>query len=73
MLYLLDISLGLSKDCTKCQGGNVYLVVLSEFYESVGYLHFPVFSHHYKGTILKLPLFGGLLDINVVVTSNFTK
>ena len=33
-LYLLDISLRLSKGLTKCQGTTVYLVVLSEFYES---------------------------------------
>ena len=30
-----DISLDLSKGCTKCQGSKVYLVVPSKFYESV--------------------------------------
>ncbi len=36
LLYLLDISLGLSKGCTKCQGSKAYLVVSSKIYESVG-------------------------------------
>ena len=35
LLNLLDISLGPSKGCTKCQGSKVYLVVSSKFYESV--------------------------------------
>ncbi len=35
LLYLLDISLDLSKGCTKCQGSKVYFVVSSKFYESV--------------------------------------
>ncbi len=34
-LYLLDISLGMSKGSTKCSGSKVYLVVLSKIYESV--------------------------------------
>ncbi len=32
--YLHDISLSLTKDCTKCQGSKVYLVESSEFYEN---------------------------------------
>ena len=35
LVYLLDVSLGLSKGCTKCQGSKVYLVVSSKFYDSV--------------------------------------
>ncbi len=35
LFYLLDISLCLSKGCTKCQSSKVYLVVSSKFYESV--------------------------------------
>ena len=34
MLYPLDICLGLSKGCRECQVNKVYLVVLSEFYDS---------------------------------------
>ena len=35
LLNLLDISLGLSRGCRKCQGNKVYPVASSKFYESL--------------------------------------
>ncbi len=41
LLYLLDISFGLSKGCTKYQSSKIYLVVSSTFYESVYFEFYP--------------------------------